>query len=192
MAVVALRSIVYKRLVAIVEAAPAVYNNADKDKVRSGTLLRMDGASRGSADKPVNRQFGDLPELVLNYEDADFDDATGREGYGHGRGSERPGIQCEFVQQFRLTLTHAYPRSEKNDTLSVALLEALATAGPSMGLAPAVLPFVLRGRISMRNAYGRVTRPLSGEPETTDRQQTTYAFPVTVRWNATAFPTQTT
>jgi hypothetical protein len=189
MSVTVLQQHLYTRVVEILKAWAALYDNADRDKVRSATLIRRDTAN-DQPEKPVNRNFGDLPELTVLWGPAKYK-SWDQARYAFSSGTKPTGTAKELTQGFRITLTHSGLKAEKNDPLVAAVIDALDNAGPGLGLVPSVVPYAVRGEIGIDTATGNVTRPISGKGDGISREQITLTFDVVMRWKGEPLPTVT-
>ena len=186
----------YQQAVALLVASPTFYDAADKDlaRVRPGSLMRLDKPANFAAEKQRESEVVDMPEATLLYGPATYPSFQANGRFGFGRGGPVPaGTAMSLTQGFALTITHRMVQAVPNDPLVMAAVDALQSAGPSMGLAPSVVPFALMGQIAVdKPAHGFVPKPVSGQPETTFRQQHVLRWDVTARWFGTPTPRKTT
>lgn len=188
MSIIAVKTIIYQKIVALIQAGADIYSATDRDKVRPGSLIRLD--TNRSDPRRYTKSEADFPQLLIAYGRWNFKGDSSTARFGDQLGGKPTGRVKTLTQQFRLTLTHRDLQAKLDDALEMGLINAIESAGPTLGISRSILPFVQLGDIeAMTQDVASATA--SNQSDDTRRAETTFAFPVLARWTQDPSPTQT-
>ena len=184
------KTIVYRAVVSLVTGSPLYVTTAtiDPGKIKPGTVIRLD--TNNSDPRRTNAAPNDYPQLLVEYGRWRFSGDSGTPRYGDQNPGKPSGRVKTLTLWLKLVVTHRDLRAVPDDAIELGLIDALESAGATLGIARNVLPFVQRGDIDVQT-QDVAANSATPQSQGTRRAQSTLSFPVIVRWQQDPSPTQT-
>lgn len=190
--VIAVKTAIYRQVVNLLQGWGALFDPTASNVrlVRPGNIVRLDTQEARPPKLTMNEEDGDFPKLIVAFGPWSIQGDGSTPRYGDQLGGKPSGRVKTLTLGFRLTLTHVDLQLAPDDALDMAVVDALGSAGPTLGVSRALVPFVQRGQIMAQTAdvtRVAITSTMKGE----QRAETTFSFPVMARWQQDPSPTQT-
>lgn len=187
MGVTVVKTICYNALAGLIKGWPAAYSTADVAKIRPGTFILVNSP----VINPLRQQAqtNDYPQLILEYGRRwHFAGDSSTAPFGDQRNFKPVGRPKTLTTWFNLILTHQDLQARVNDPLEQAVLDAIGSAGPTLGIPRSTgIEMVQISDIegaTVEVAAEQETRTMKGAR----RAETTLSFSVLCRWRQDPSP----